>query len=153
MGCFCLFCATIWPENVLYRPLFEPKHCQNREKKIILSRRARGNPNVIVGPLGGLYWPHNISSIWHSYQTLKMQKSQFENQKNPQMWVSASGHLPTGRNQIQLLQWKTDRGLVLVAKLAFFTCPTILLLGWRLKNKYFGLMRVSASDHLPTGWN
>ena len=82
MGCFCLFCATIWPENVLYRPLFEPKHCQNREKKIILSRRARGNPNVIVGPLGGLYWPHNISSIWHSYQTLKMQKSCLKIKKN-----------------------------------------------------------------------
>ena len=47
----------------------------------------------------------------------------------------------------------SDRALVLVAKLAYFMCFTTLLLGWRLKNKYFGLMRVSASDHPPTGWN
>ena len=39
-------------------------------------------------------WLHFINS----YQILKMQKSCLKIQKNPQMWVLASGHLPTGRN-------------------------------------------------------
>ena len=33
----------------------------------------------------------------------------------------------------------TERGSSLVAKWAHFMCSTTLLLGWRLKNKYFGL--------------
>ena len=32
-----------------------PNIAKIERKKIILSRGARGNPNVIVGPLGGLY--------------------------------------------------------------------------------------------------
>ena len=54
--------------------------------------------------------------------------------------LAAFYHFGASWKAVVAQSWtKTDRGLVLVAKLAYFMCFTTLLLGWRLKLKWFGL--------------